>query len=141
MAKGKISIDTSKLKLDPALLDRIFKPKAPPLVGADLSSSAIKMVELAEAGKGLYRVERYAIEPLPKDSVVDGNINNLDAVSDALKRCHKRMGSSIKNLALALPNAAVITKKILVPAGQSEGSWKCRSRPKRINTFRSPSTK
>src|SRR5688572_23443415 len=120
MAKGKISIDTSKLKLDPALLDRVFKPKAPPLVGADLSSSAIKMVELAEAGKGLYRVERYAIEPLPKDSVVDGNVNNLDAVSDALKRCHKRMGTGIKNLALALPNAAVITKKILVPAGQSE---------------------
>src|SRR5688500_17652521 len=120
MAKGKLSLDTSKLKLDPALLDRIFKSKAPPLVGADLSSSAIKMVELAESGKGVYRVERYAIEPLPKDSVVDGNINNLDAVSDALKRCHKRLGTNIKNLALALPNAAVISKKILVPAGQTE---------------------
>ena len=120
MAKGKFSLDASKLKFDPAALERLFKPKAPPLIGADLSSSAIKMVELAEAGKGLYRVERYAIEPLPKDSVVDGNINNLDAVSDALKRCHKRMGTSIKNLALALPNAAVISKKILVPAGQSE---------------------
>jgi type IV pilus assembly protein PilM len=120
MAKGKISFDASKLKVDPALFDRIFKPKATPLVGADLSSSAIKMVELAEAGKGLYRVERYAIEPLPKDSVVDGNINNLDAVSDALKRCHKRLGTNIKNLALALPNAAVISKKILVPAGQTE---------------------
>lgn len=120
MAKGKFGFDASRLKFDPAALERLFKPKAPPLIGADLSSSAIKMVELAEAGKGLYRVERYAIEPLPKDSVVDGNINNLDAVSDALKRCHKRMGTSIKNLALALPNAAVISKKILVPAGQSE---------------------
>lgn len=120
MAKGKISFDAGKLKFDPAALERLFKRKAPPLIGADLSSSAIKMVELAEAGKGLYRVERYAIEPLPKDSVIDGNINNLDAVSDALKRCHKRLGTNIKNLALALPNAAVISKKILVPAGQSE---------------------
>ncbi|HYC44540.1 MAG TPA: pilus assembly protein PilM [Burkholderiales bacterium] len=120
MAKGKINFDASKLKFDPAVLERIFKPKAPPLIGADLSSSAIKMVELAEASKGLYRVERYAIEPLPKDSVVDGNINNLDTVSDALKRCHKRLGTNIKNLALALPNAAVISKKILVPAGQTE---------------------
>jgi type IV pilus assembly protein PilM len=120
MAKGKLSFDKSKLKVDLSALERLFKPKAPPLIGADLSSSAIKMVELAEAGKGLYRVERYAIEPLPKDSVVDGNINNLDAVTDALKRCHKRLGTGIKNLALALPNAAVITKKILVPAGQSE---------------------
>ncbi len=120
MAKGKLSFDASKLKFDLGAIERLFKPKAPPLIGADLSSSAIKMVELAEAGKGLYRIERYAIEPLPKDSVVDGNINNLDAVSDALKRCHKRMGTGIKNLALALPNAAVITKKILVPAGQSD---------------------
>ena len=120
MLKGKISFDASRLKFDPASLERLFKPKAAPLIGADLSSSSIKMVELTEAGRGLYRVERYAIEPLPKDTVVEGNINNLDAVSDALKRCHKRMGTGIKNIAMALPNAAVISKKILVPAGQTE---------------------
>jgi type IV pilus assembly protein PilM len=57
---------------------------------------------------------------LPRDAVVDGNINNLDAVSDCLKRCWKRVGTNIKNLALALPSAAVITKKIIVPAGQQE---------------------
>lgn len=111
MLKGNFSL---------AVLEGLFKPKMPPLIGADISSSAVKMVEIAEAGKGVYRVERYAIEPLPKDSVVEGNINNLDAVSDAVKRCHKRLGSNIKNLALALPNAAVISKKILVPAGQTE---------------------
>src|SRR2546423_1634710 len=120
MLKGKFSFDPKKLKFDPTALESLFKPKTPPLVGADVSSSAIKMVELTSAGAGQYRVERYAIEPLPRDSVVDGNINNLDAVCDALKRCHKRLGTNIKNLALALPNAAVISKKILVPAGQSE---------------------
>jgi type IV pilus assembly protein PilM len=120
MLKGKLSFDTSRLKFDTTKLEALFKPKAPPLIGADLSSSSIKMVELAEAAKGVYRIERYAIEALPKDAVVDGNINNLDAVSDALKRCHKRLGTNIKNLALALPNAAVISKKILVPAGQTD---------------------
>jgi hypothetical protein len=92
----------------------------PPLIGTDISSSAIKMVEIMDAGKSMYRVERYAIEPLPRDSVVEGDINNIGAVSDALKRAHKRLGSSVKNLALALPNAAVISKRILVPAGLSE---------------------
>ena len=82
MAKGKFS-----LNLD--ALEGLFKAKMPPLIGADISSSAIKMVEIEAAGKGMYRIERYAIEPLPKDSVMEGNINNLDAVSDALKRCHK----------------------------------------------------
>ena len=120
MLKGKISFDPGRFKLGTASLERLFKPKAAPLIGADLSSSSIKMVELTEAARGLYRVERYAIEPLPKDTVVEGNINNLDAVSDALRRCHKRLGTSIKNVALALPNAAVISKRIFVPAGQTE---------------------
>jgi type IV pilus assembly protein PilM len=120
MLKGKIPFDASALKINAGTLDRLFKPKAPPLIGVDLSSSAIKMVELTEAGDGGYRIERYAIEPLPKDSVVEGNINNLDAVSDALRRCHKRLGTNIKNVALALPNAAVISKRIFVPAGQTE---------------------
>src|SRR3990172_11829413 len=113
MLKGKFSVNLEAL-------EGLFKPQTPALIGADISSSSIKMVEIAAAGKGLYRVERYAVEPLPKDSVVDGNINNLDAVSEALKRCHKRLGGNIKNLAMALPTAAVISKKILVPAGQPE---------------------
>ena len=120
MFKQKITSGLERLKFDPAALERMFKPKAPPLIGADVSSSAVKMIELSEAGRGRYRVERYAIEALPRESIVDGNINKLDAVSEALKRCHKRLGTNIRNLALALPNAAVISKKILVPAGQTE---------------------
>jgi type IV pilus assembly protein PilM len=116
--KDKLALP--RLKFDPAALERIFKPKTPPLIGADLSSSSIKLLELSDAGRGRYRVERYAIEPLPKDSIADGNINKLEAVAEALKRCHKRLGTNVRNLALALPNAAVISKKILVPAGQSE---------------------
>ena len=94
--------------------------KTPSLIGVDVSSMSIKMVELSDAGKGSYRLERYAIEPLPKDVVTDGNIANLDQVSEALKRAWKRLGSRNRNLAMALPAAMVITKKIIVPAGQRE---------------------
>jgi type IV pilus assembly protein PilM len=93
---------------------------APPLIGVDVSSSALKLVELSETGKGAYRLERYALEPLAKDVVSDGNIANLDQVSDALRRGHKRLGTRNRNVALALPAAMVITKKIIVPAGQTE---------------------
>jgi type IV pilus assembly protein PilM len=93
---------------------------APPLIGVDISSSALKLVELSETGKGAYRLERYALEPLAKDVVTDGNIANLDQVSDALRRGHKRLGTRNRNVALALPAAMVITKKIIVPAGQTE---------------------
>ncbi len=94
--------------------------KTPPLLGVDISSSYIKMVELAEAGKGLYRIERYAIEPLPKDTVTDGNIANIEAAGEAMKQAWKNMGTRIKNVALALPSAAVITKKVLLPANQRD---------------------
>jgi len=102
-----------------SLLDT-FKTKYPSLIGVDISSTAIKLVELAETGKGAYRLERYAIEPLVRDVVTDGNIANLDVVSEGLRRAHKRLGSRNRNIALALPAAMVITKKIIVPAGQRE---------------------
>ncbi|HMM53517.1 MAG TPA: pilus assembly protein PilM [Candidatus Desulfobacillus sp.] len=98
----------------------IFNPKARPLIGLDISSSSVKMVELAEAAKGSYRIERYAIETLPRDAVVDGNITKLEEVADAVRRAWKRMGTSTRYVALALPAASVITKKIIVPAGQRE---------------------
>jgi type IV pilus assembly protein PilM len=95
----------------------IFKPKAPPLLGMDISSSAVKMVEIVDAGKGALRIERYIIEPLPKDAVVDGNITNLEEVVETVKRAWKKLATRTKNVAMALPTAAVITKKIVVPAG------------------------
>ena len=79
------------------------------------------MVEIVEAGKGAYRVERYAIEPLPRDTVVDGNINNLEAVAEALKRAPQAPRHAHQEpRAWRCPTRAVITKKIIVPAGQRE---------------------
>jgi len=65
-------------------------------------------------------VDRYVIEALPKDAVADGNIANLEAVVDTVQRGWKKLGTRTKNVALALPTAAVITKKIIVPAGLRE---------------------
>lgn len=108
------------MQIDVSAIKSIFNPKLRPLIGVDISSTAVKMVELADAGKGQPRVERYAIEPLPKDAVVDGNLASVDAVSETLQRCWKRLGTSTKFIALALPTAAVITKKITLPASLRE---------------------
>ena len=98
----------------------LFTPKAPPLFGLDISSSSVKMLEIVDAGKGGFRVERYAIEPLVRDAVVDGNINNLEALIDAVKRGYKRLGTRTKHVAMAVPTGAVITKKIVVNAALRE---------------------
>ena len=98
----------------------LFKPKAPPLFGLDISSSSVKMLEIVDAGKAAYRVERYSIEPLPRDAVVDGNINNLEAVTEAVRRAHKRLATRTKHVAMAVPTGAVISKKIVVAASLRE---------------------
>jgi len=79
------------------------------------------MVELSESPKkGGYTIERYAIELLPKDAITDATSIILMPVSECMQRAWKRMGTRIKNVSLALPSAAVITKKILLPAGLND---------------------
>ncbi|TXI20535.1 MAG: pilus assembly protein PilM [Nitrosomonas sp.] len=99
-----------------------FRMKSPHLIGVDISSSSVKMVELSMLGKAnqSYRIERYVIEPMPADAMLDGGIVNLETVSECLQRSWRRMGTRQRNVALALPVTDVITKKIIVPAGQRE---------------------
>lgn len=78
------------------------------------------MVELANDGKGGYRVERYAIEVLPRDVVADGNIVNLEAAAETVRRAWKKLATSTRQVAVALPASHVISKKIIVAAGQRE---------------------
>lgn len=100
----------------------IFNPKARSLVGLNISSSAVKMVELSGSLVGGCQLECYAIEPLSEGAVMDGNIANHEAVSESIARCWKRLGTSTKYVAMALPTATVITKKIILPAGLREST-------------------
>jgi type IV pilus assembly protein PilM len=97
----------------------IFNPRARPLIGLDMSSSAVKMVELANDKNG-YRVERYSIEVLPRDVIADGNIVNLEVAAETIKRAWRKLTTSTRSVAAALPTSHVITKKIIVAAGQKE---------------------
>jgi type IV pilus assembly protein PilM len=98
----------------------ILNPKGRSLVGLNISSTAIKMLELSGSQATGYQVDCYAIEPLPEGAVVEGNMSSLEQVSEAIVRCWKRLGTSTKYVAMALPAAAVITKKIILPAGLRE---------------------
>ena len=78
------------------------------------------MLELADAGKGSYRVERHAIAQLPKDAIAEGKIAKPDAVAAAMGEAWRLLGSRVRNIALALPSSAIISKKVLVPNNASE---------------------
>lgn len=90
------------------------------MVGLDISTSGVKLVELADAGKNEYRLERFASESLPRGAVVDGNIENIEQVAEAVRRVWKKSGTRAKLVALGMPPASVITKKIILPGGLSD---------------------
>ncbi|MFZ6674252.1 MULTISPECIES: pilus assembly protein PilM [unclassified Undibacterium] len=94
--------------------------KNPPLIGLDISTSDVKLVEISEGSNKAFKLERYGSELLPKGAVVDGNIENIEQVSEAIRKVIKKSGVSAKNVALAMPASAVITKKIILAGNLSE---------------------
>ena len=90
-----------------------------PLVGVDISSTAVKLLQLSRVGNR-YRVEHYAVEPLPPNAVVEKNIVEVEAVGDAIRRAMARSGSRAKAAAAAVAGSAVITKLIPMPGDLDE---------------------
>ncbi len=89
------------------------------LIGVDISSTAVKLLQLARTGDR-YRVEHYAVEPLPANAVVDKAVVEIDQVADAIRRAVERSGTRSRNAAAAVAGSAVITKLIPMPADLSE---------------------
>ncbi len=105
------------------MLPSFFRRSIPPLVGVDLSASSVKVVELGTGAKTAMKLERYAIEPVERGAIVDGTIEKPEAVADALSKALRRAQSKGRDVAMALPSSAVITKKIMLPAGLREEDY------------------
>lgn len=128
---GKSSAKKEATPVDGESIDAVSRaPKRPlfggllakkrlPMLGIDLSASSVKVLELSQAGDH-YRVERYAVEPMPQNAIVEHSITEVEQVSQALGRAVKRSGSRIKNVALAVPSSHVISKIIVMPAGLTD---------------------
>jgi type IV pilus assembly protein PilM len=84
------------------------------LLGLDITTSSIKLIELTKSGDG-YRVESYAAEPSPPNSINDKAIVDAQAVGEAVQRAVKRSGTRTRECAIAISGDAVITKVIQMP--------------------------
>ncbi len=93
--------------------------KAKPVLGLDISSTSVKLLELSRHGDR-YRVETYAVRPLPPNAVVEKNINDPEAVAEVVRAMVKQSKTKLKHAAVAVAGSAVITKVIDMPAGLSD---------------------
>jgi type IV pilus assembly protein PilM len=94
----------------------LFQRKYRPLLGLDITTSAVKLIELAMVG-GQYRVEAYAAEPTPPNAMNEKTIVDAEAVGEAIRRAIKRSGATSSECAIAISGDAAITKIIQMPRG------------------------
>ena len=101
-------------------LGSLLNRRDPPLLGLDISSSSVKLVELSRDKAGNLVLDRCAIEPLERGWITDGNVEKFDEVAEAVRRVVKKSGTKTRQVAMALPASAVITKKIILPGGLND---------------------
>jgi type IV pilus assembly protein PilM len=101
------------------LLGILGKRKQVALLGLDISSTTVKLLELSRNGDS-YRVESYAVASLPQDAVVEKAISDIDGVANAIRSVLAQSRSKLKLVAAAVAGSAVITKQVQMPEGLSE---------------------
>src|SRR5436305_2095075 len=92
----------------------LFQRKYRALLGLDITTSSVKLIELAMGG-GQYRVEAYAAEPTPQNAINEKAIVDAEAVGEAIRRAVKRAGAKASEVAVAISGDAAITKVIQMP--------------------------
>ncbi len=97
----------------------ILAKKQKPILGLDISSTSVKMLEISRQGDS-YRVENYAVKPLPANAVVEKNINDTEAVAQVVKALVQTSRTKVKDSAVAVAGSSVITKLIEMPGDLSE---------------------
>jgi len=91
-----------------------------PLLGLDISSTAAKLIELSRTRDG-YRIEAFAIEPLPERAVQDKAIVDPEAIGNAIRKLVKDSGTRSKGAAIAVPGSVAVSRIITLPANLNEG--------------------
>ena len=104
-----------------------FGSKSQPLLGLDITTSSVKLIEISQSGKR-FRVESYSAEPTPPSSVNEKAIVDAKAVGEAIRRAVKRSGAKATDVAIAISGdaaAAAGAARRAAPRGRVsiESAW------------------
>ena len=98
---------------------RILRPKDPPLVGIDLTSTVVKVLDLNETD-GQIQLENYAVVPFATHAVLEKEIKDAASVSATIKQALEYAKVKNKAAVIAVPSSSVITATLQMPADLSE---------------------
>lgn len=90
------------------------------LLGIDISSSAVKLIELSKSGKK-YKLESYHVVPLPEGAILERDLLDPEPIGEAIRRIIKQSGTKSRRCALGIPSSVAISKIISLPASLTAG--------------------
>ena len=108
-------------------LVRLFTKSSKQLLGVDITSTSVKMVEIARQ-QGLFHLKDYGVAPLARGLVGDKNITDMEGVSDVLSQLYRSHNFTTKNVATDVSGASVISKVIDMDTAMSETERESRIR-------------
>jgi type IV pilus assembly protein PilM len=94
----------------------VFFSKSKQIVGLDIGSSAVKLVELREKKAGSYQLVKAGLEPLSPEAIVDGSIMDSSMVVETIQRLNSSLAVKNSNYGTSLSGHSVIIKKISLPS-------------------------
>lgn len=96
-----------------------FNSKSERILGIDISTAAIKLLELSKTAAG-YRVESYAVRPIPEGVLVNNVPEDMGVISETLREVLKLADTQARNASIAIAESDVFRKVITLPAGFSD---------------------
>ncbi len=86
----------------------------PTTIGLDIGSSAVRAAQV-KVQRGAATLERIGQVPLPKGAVRDGEIQDLDAVADAVRTLWAERSFKGKKVAMGVANQQVVVRQMDLP--------------------------
>ena len=95
------------------MIGQLFKKPQPLMVGIDIGSHSVKAVLLSQK-ETHYRLEAFAVEPMPKGAMAERTIQDIEAVGRVINKIRKKLPKNVSDAATAVSGQAVITKVIFM---------------------------
>ena len=95
------------------MIGQLFKKPQPLMVGIDIGSHSVKAVLLSQK-ETHYRLEAFAVEPMPKGAMAERTIQDIEAVGRVINKIRKKLPKDVSDAATAVSGQAVITKIIFM---------------------------
>ena len=93
----------------------MFPSKNDPVVGIDIGSNSVKLVQLEEAKRG-HSLKAFGSIELERESIYEDNIEKPEVIVSAIRTLVSTENISTKNAVVAVPGRSVVIKKITLPA-------------------------